>query len=323
MNMLNFAFQYFGHARLSFALAVFGIRPDVFWPFFTFFVLFAIGLTKVFTSELSQRRGIDKLLPFGRLFYIIPMAVFGTDHFVDIKGVAQLVPKWMPFHVFWTWLVGIALVAAALAIILKIQGRLAAILLGCMFLLFVAMIHVHNIEATHGARLFWMIALRETLFSGGAFAVASLLAKRTQSDGASVPLLGLVTLCRFLVGIPAIIFGVEHFLHPLSEPGVPLEKITPAWVLAPALWACLFGAALIICGACIVANIKARPAAIVMGIVILFLVVFLYVPITIKNPSDIDNGLNSLVDTLAFSGTFLVLADAMGARNGRRNFSLT
>jgi uncharacterized membrane protein len=243
------------------------------------------------------------------------MAVFGTDHFVAIKGIARMVPKFIPFHVFWAWLVGIALVAAALSIILKIQGRLAAILLGCMFLLFVALIHVRNIEATHGARLFWAIALRETLFSGGAFAVASVLAKRTPADGTP----WLVTLCRFLVGIPAIVFGVEHFLHPLSEPGVPLEKITPAWVPAPVLWAYLFGAALIICGALIVVNVKARSAAIVLGIVILFLVVFLYVPVTIGNPSDIDSGLNSLVDTLAFSGTFLVLADAMG----RRDFSLT
>ncbi len=305
MNILNFGLQNVGYGR------AFAIRPEVFWPFFTFFVLFVIGLARTFSREISQRRGIEKLFPFGRLFYAIPMAVFGTDHFVDIKGVARIVPKWMPFPVFWTYLVGIALVAAALSIILKIQGRLAAILLGCVFLLFVAMIHVHNIEATHGARLFWMIALREILFSGGAFAVACVLSKNTKPHGGT----WLVMLCRFLVGIPAIVFGVEHFLHPLSEPGVPLEKLTPTWVPAPAVWAYVFGAILIICGALIVVNVKARPAAIVMGIVILFLVVFLYVPVTIGNPSDIDSGLNSLVDTLAFSGTFLVLADAMGRRD--------
>jgi uncharacterized membrane protein len=315
MNLLNFGLQNLGRVRPLLALAVFGIRPEVFWPFFTFFVLFVIGLAKIFSGEISQRRGIEKLLPFGRLFYAIPMAVFGTDHFVDVKGVARIVPTWMPFHVFWVYFVGIALIVAALAIILKIQGRLAAMLLGCMFLLFVAMIHVHNIQATHGARLFWMIAAREIVFAGGAFAVAALLSKRIPSDGA----LGLVSCCRFLVGIPTIVFGVEHFLHPLSEPGVPLEKLTPAWVPAAALWAYVFGAVLIICGALIVANVKARPAAIVLGIVILALVAFLYVPITIKNPSDIDSGLNSLVDTLAFSGTLLVLADAMG----RRDFSLT
>jgi uncharacterized membrane protein len=309
MSVLTFGLQNVGYGR------AFAIRPEVFWPFFTFFVLFVIGLAKIFSREISQRRGIEKLFPFGRLFYAIPMAVFGTDHFVDIKGVARIVPKWMPFHIFWVYFVGIALIVGALAIILKIQGRLAAILLGCMFLLFVAMIHIHNIEATHGARLFWMIALRETLFAGGAFAVACVLSKETTTHGTT----WLVTLCRFLVGIPAIVFGVEYFLHPATELGVPLEKITPAWVPAAALWAYIFGAALIICGALIVVNMKARPAAIVMGIVILFLVVFLYVPVTIGNPSDIDSGLNSLVDTLAFSGTFLVLADAMG----RRDFSLT
>jgi len=319
MNMLNCSIQLFHHARLSLALAVFPIRPDVFWPFFTCVILFAIGLTKIIKDhELPQEHGLDKILPFGRLFYAIPMGVFGTDHFVDAKDVARIVPRWMPWHIFWVYLVGIALIAAALSIILKIQGRLAATLLGCMFLLFVVMIHIHNIEATHGARLFWAIGLRDLAFSGGAVALAGTnlagrQSKRTPSDGSPV----LVTLSRFFLGIPAIVFGVEHFLHPTFEPGVPLEKITPSWIPGPLFLAYLTGAGLIACGACIVVNKKARLAAIVLGIVILLLVVFLYIPITVANPSDIDSGLNSLVDTLALSGTALVLADAIRERTMR------
>jgi uncharacterized membrane protein len=134
--------------------------------------------------------------------------------------------------------------------------------------------------------------------------------KRTPSDGAP----GLVTLWRFFVGIPAIVFGVEHFLHPTFAPGIPLEKITPTWIPGHLFWAYLTGAALIACGACIVVNKKVRLAAIYLGIVILLLVVFVYLPITVANPSDIDSGLNSLVDTLAFSGTALLLADAIRER---------
>jgi hypothetical protein len=37
----------------------------------------------------------------------------------------------------------------------------------------------------------------------------------------------LVTVGRVLIAIAAIVFGVQHFLHPLALPGVPLVKQMP------------------------------------------------------------------------------------------------
>jgi hypothetical protein len=61
-----------------------------------------------------------------------------------------------------------------------------------------------------------------------------------------------------------------------------------------------------------------RRAAIYLAIVILLLGVFVYLPMIIANPSDIDSGLNNFVDALAFSGTVLVLADAISGRTKRQ-----
>jgi uncharacterized membrane protein len=310
MNMPNCSFQFFQHARLALALAVFPIRAAVFWPYFSGAFLLVIGLTKIIKVELPQKYGLDKILPFGRLFYAIPMGIFGTEHFTDTQDIAPLVPSWIPLHTFWVYLVGAALIAAALSIILEKHARLAATLLGCMFLLFVVLMHIPNIVATHGARLFWAIGLRDIAFSGGAFALAGRQLKRTPSDGAP----GLITLGRFFVGTPAIVFGVEQFLHPELAPGVPLDKITPAWIPGHLFWAYLTGAVLIACGACIVANKRARLAATYLGIAILLLELFVYLPITVANLFDIGEGLNFFVDTLAFSGAALVLADAMNER---------
>src|SRR5260370_16107004 len=243
MNMLNCSFQFFHHARLALALAVFPIRASVFWPYFSSAILLVIGLTKIIKDELPQKHGLDKILPFGRVFFALPMGVFGTEHFIDTKFIARLVPHWIPLHTFWVYLVGVALIAAALSIILEKQARLAATLLGCMFVLFVVLMHVPNIVATHGARLFWAIALRDLAFSGGAFALAGRHLKRTPSNGAP----WLVTLYRFFVGIPAIVFGVDQFLYPILTPGVPLEKSTPTWIPGHLFWPYLAGAVLIPC----------------------------------------------------------------------------
>jgi len=246
------------------------------------------------------------------LFYALPMGVFATQHFTNTKLVASIVPHWMPWHLFWVYLVGTAIIAAVLSILLDIQARLAATLLGCMFLLFVVLMHIPNIVAAHGALLFWVIALRDLAFGGGAFALAATQSKRTLSEGAP----GLVTLCRFFVGIPAIVFGVDQFLHPTLAPGIPMEAITPAWIHGRLFWAYLTGAALIACGACIVVNKKVRLAATCLAIEILLLGVFVYLFMIAANPSDIDSGLNNFVDILALSGTTLVLAGAIGRRSG-------
>ncbi|MGH7866243.1 MAG: hypothetical protein ACREP9_01105, partial [Candidatus Dormibacteraceae bacterium] len=39
-----------------------------------------------------------------------------------------------------------------------------------------------------------------------------------------------ITVGRASIAIAAMFFGVQHYLHPLGLPGVPLEKQMPAWI---------------------------------------------------------------------------------------------
>src|ERR1700723_1594142 len=80
-------------------------------------------------------RGIDRILVFGPLFFAPPMAVFAAQHFTEARAVATLVPSWMPGHLFWTYFVGTALIAASTSIALNKQAQWAAILLAVMLII--------------------------------------------------------------------------------------------------------------------------------------------------------------------------------------------
>jgi len=308
-NGMLFEFVDFANTRLAAALAGFGLPSGIFWLYFSGSILLVVGLVKILKDELPQTHGLDKIMPFGRLFLTIPLAVFGTEHFTNAADIANIVPRWFPAHVFWVYLVGIALIAAALSITVQIQSPLAATLLGAMFFSFVLLIDMPGIMAHPSNRFFWALGLREMTFSGGALAYAGSHGSSGRTRG--VP--GLVTVGRFFVAIPAVFFGVEHFLHPEFAPGVPLEKIIPTWVPGRLPWAYLAGTALVAAGVALIVNQKARMAATCLGMMILLLVLFVYPPILVASPTDIVS-LNYFADTLLFSGAVLVLADALRER---------
>jgi uncharacterized membrane protein len=292
-------------------LVVFSIPATVFWPYFAGLVVLAIGLPFILKNEVPQARGLDKLMPFGRLLYAVPLAVFAGEHFTLGRLMAGGIPSWIPAHVFWIYFVGVALVAAALSIVVKKYSQLAATLLGTMILLFVVLLHIPRVAANPHDRISWAVALRDLSFSSGAFAFAG-AQRRLQSKTTSSLL---VTLARYVIAVTVIFFGVEHFLHPEYAPGVPLAKITPEWIPLRLFWAYLAGITLLVTGVSLLINKKSRLAATYLGLTILLIVLVIYLPILISIPSDIGNGLNYFADTLMFAGTILLLADSLPKEN--------
>ena len=122
------------------------IPGNVFWPYLAGIAILAIGIFAD-GKEALHAHGIDKILTLGPLFFALPMAVFATQHFTESKTVATLVPSWIPGHLFWTYFVGTALVAASASIVVRKHARLAAILLAVMLVLFVLVLHVPSIMA--------------------------------------------------------------------------------------------------------------------------------------------------------------------------------
>jgi uncharacterized membrane protein YphA (DoxX/SURF4 family) len=218
------------------------------------------------------------------------------------------VPSYMPWRLFWTYFVGFALLAASLSIATKIQVRWSGLLFGAMMFLFVAMMDIRGTLADPRNRFSWTLALREMVFGGGGWLLAS-SAMRGQGQRM------FITVGRVLTGIAAIFYGVETFRHPLGMPGIPLEKLMSEWIPARPLIGYLTAAILVVAGASILLNRKTRMAATYLGTWIVLLVVFIYGPILIASLTDPSTavkveGLNYFFDTLLFAGTILALASA-------------
>jgi uncharacterized membrane protein len=307
-NNSVFAFLLFPFA---FASAPFGISPTVFWIYICASLLFIIGLIKIF-GELPQEHGVDKILPFGRLFFAIPLAVFGSEHFTVTANIAALVPRWIPAPTFWVYLVGVAFLCAALSITVLIQARLAAALVGMTLLIFVLVMDMPGVVANPHNRFFWALALRQLAFSGGAFAFA-MSPRAQQRQLWSTPIVAAIP--RFFVAIPSIFYGVEHLLHPEFVPGIPLQKLSPDWIPGRILLSYFVGVILILAGVCLLVNKKARVAATALGLTILLTVLWIYLPMLLAAPKDIV-ALNFFFDTLLFSGAILLLANSIDKETG-------
>ena len=268
--------------------------------------LLVIGLLAA-KKDIAQARGIDKIVALTNVCFAIPLAAFGAEHLSGAKFIMNLVPPYMPGRLFWAYFVGFALIAASLSIATKIQVRWSGLLFGIMMFLFVAMIHFPGAVAS-GGRIPWTIVFREISFGSGGWVLAGIAMGASRAPGKT-----LITVGRLLIAIAAIFFGVQHFLHPLGLPGVPLEKLMPTWVPARPFIDYLTGAFLIVAGISFLLAKKTRMAATYLGAWIVLLVVVIYGPVLIGALADPSTavkveGLNYFADTLLFGGVILSLS---------------
>jgi uncharacterized membrane protein len=271
--------------------------------------LLAIGLLAA-KNDIAQARGVNKIVALTHLCFAIPLAIFGAEHLSSQQSLLAMVPSYMPWRMFWVYFVGFALIAASLSIATKRQVRWSGLLFGAMMFLFVAMLHLPGAVAV-GGRIPWTIVVREMSFGGAGWVLAG-IAMDGDRDGQGK---GLIAIGRALIAIAAIFFGVQHFLHPLGLPGVPLPKQMPPWIPVRAFIDYVTGAFLMVAGVCFLLARKTRMAATYLGAWIALLVVVIYGPVLIGALTDQSagaqvEGVNYFADTLLFGGAILSLAGA-------------
>ncbi len=279
--------------------------------------VFLVGLWAA-KNDIAQSRGLDKIVALANLCFAVPLAVFGALHLFGPQFVKGLVPRYMPGRMFWVYFVGCALIAAALSIAAKTGVRWSGLLVGTMMFMFVAMLYLPGgLRQMHAhipwarARFTWTIVCRESSFGGGAWILAAMA-----KDGWRGPVRNtLITVGRIVIALAAIFFGIQHFLHPMGLPGVPLEREMPAWVPVRMLIDYVTGAALLVTAGSVLLNRKTREVAACLGGWLLLTILVIYGPVMIGALSQPGievqvEGINYFADTLLFTGVILALARA-------------
>jgi uncharacterized membrane protein len=272
--------------------------------------LFLIGVWAA-KNDIAEARRLDKIVALANLCFAVPLAVFGTLHLFGPDFVKDLVPPYMPGRMFWVYFVGCALIAASLSIATKIGVRWSGLLVGIMMFMFVAMLYLPSALRHLHARITWTIVFREMSFGGGGWILAAIAKDGWRGRARTT----LITVGRIVIALAVIFFGIQHFLHPMGLPGVPLQKEMPLWVPGRVLIDYVTGAALLGVGGSILLNRKTRTVATCVGGWLLLMVLVIYGPVLIAALSQPDievkvEGINYFADTLLFAGVILALASA-------------
>ena len=292
----------------SAAMLAVAIPSDVIWSYTVFALVCVAGVLSIFfRGEWQKAHNVDKLLLLGPIFYAAPLGAFGTEHFTQRAIIATMVPKFVPWHMFWALFIGACFIAASFSLVTKIQARLSAILVALTFFLFVLLMDAPG-WATHPAnRIFAMLTLRELAFSGGALALAASLTALENGRRSQI----FATIARYFVGIPVLVYSIAQFMHADLLPGVPLERATPSYIPGHSLWAYVGGLGYLFGGILLLIGKKTRIGATWAALTVLLIELVVYVPIGVVDRASLGNGLNYFADTLMFCGAVFLLAAAM------------
>jgi uncharacterized membrane protein len=278
----------------------------LFWPQLAGVIFLLLGLFVV-RRQLSFR--LESLPVLGRVFVPFALATFGAEHMVSANFMKDMIPAYVPGHLFWIYFVGVALFAAAISILFDRYVDLSASLLGLMWVLFVLMMHIPGLLSALRDRFIWAVTLRDLTFGLGAWTLAAtrIAARRPIFAGR------VITGWRVLAALIFLFYGVEHLLHPQYAPGVPLPQLTAAWIPWKHVWGFCIGVLLLASGITMLINRRSRVVTTWLGIGVTLVVLFINLPMLLvaKQPSEINTGTNYVGDTLLFAGIIFFLAGAM------------
>lgn len=114
----------------------------------------------------------EKGVRIARVLFGLALIAFGLSHFAYVELTAQLVPNWLPAHVFWAYFTGCTYLAAGAAVLIGVWARLAAALSAVQIGAFTCLVWVPILAAGHVSDQHWVEFVVSWTLTTGACVVA-------------------------------------------------------------------------------------------------------------------------------------------------------
>lgn len=145
------------------------------------FLIAAIGEPLKAKSSASNLPS-TLFLRIGRCGFSFALLVFAFLHFKYAAFIATLIPAWIPFKLFLAIFIGIGFAAAAVSILLNKLIFPAMCVQGCMFLLWVFILHLPRAIAKMTEEPEWTSLFVALAFSGISFTLAFLVINKLRAE---------------------------------------------------------------------------------------------------------------------------------------------
>lgn len=116
----------------------------------------------------------------GRIAFGACLPIFGLSHWVYPQFTADMIPAFIPAHLFWAYFCGVGHIAAGVAILTNVLARLAAIAFAAMVSGIVLLLHVPRVMVVPGSREEWTMLVIALTITGAAWCAAGSLAERRE-----------------------------------------------------------------------------------------------------------------------------------------------
>jgi uncharacterized membrane protein YphA (DoxX/SURF4 family) len=152
------------------------------WLGFTERLQVAAGALMLAATQVPGTPFARRGMLIGRISFGACLPIFGISHWAYPQFTADMIPAFIPAHLFWAYFTGVGHFAAGVAILANVLPRVAAILFAVMVSGFVLLLHVPRVIGEPASRSEWTMLVIAMTMTAAAWCAAGSLARNKVSD---------------------------------------------------------------------------------------------------------------------------------------------
>jgi uncharacterized membrane protein YphA (DoxX/SURF4 family) len=142
------------------------------WLGFTERLEVAAGALMLAASQVPGTLFARRAMLVGRISFGVCLPIFGLSHWAYAQFTADMIPAFIPAHLFWAYFTGAGHFLAGVAILTNMLTRVAATLFAAMVSGFVLLLHTPRVIHDPGSRVEWTMLVIAMSIAAAAWCAA-------------------------------------------------------------------------------------------------------------------------------------------------------